>query len=96
MATGPSRLNLKVVPGAREDRVDGWPGDALKLRVSAPPERGKANQAVVRLIAETLGIPRADVEIVSGRSSPRKVIEVVSLSPSELRDRLGKPTDGGG
>jgi uncharacterized protein (TIGR00251 family) len=82
------RLTLKVVPGTRRDVVDGWLGEALKVRVSAPPERGKANAAVVRLLAEVLAIPAQQVEVVSGTTSPHKIVEVEGLSEETLLARL--------
>lgn len=79
---------MKVVPGARRDAVVGWLGGALKLRVSAPPERGKANAAVVRLIAGTLGVAPVDVEVVAGFGSPRKRVAVAGLDEDEVRARI--------
>jgi hypothetical protein len=79
---------VKVVPGASRDAVAGWLGDALKVRVRAPPERGKANAAVERLIADALGIAVGDVEVVGGTTSPRKRVAIAGLSESEVRRRL--------
>lgn len=75
------RLPVKVVPGASRGEIVGWMGDRLKVRVAAPPQRGKANEAVVELLAGTLGIPRARVRIVSGTTSPLKVVEVDVRDP---------------
>lgn len=64
----------------------------LKVRVSAPPERGKANAAVEELLAAALGLPRERVKIVAGASSPRKIVEIDGLSEAEVRARLeGSP-----
>jgi uncharacterized protein (TIGR00251 family) len=73
-------LSVHVQPGARTSEVVGRHGDALKLRVAAPPEDGKANRAVVALVAQTLGVGAGDVELVSGASSRRKRIKVTGLS----------------
>ena len=86
------RLAIKVVPGARRDEIAGWLGDALKLRVCAPPERGKANAAIERLIAESLGLPAAKVRIVAGRSAPRKIVEIEGRSQEEIDARLERPS----
>jgi hypothetical protein len=83
------QLAIKVVPGASRDGVAGWLGDALKIRVAAPPERGKANAAVERVLAEALGLSREAVRIVAGATSARKTVEVTGISESELRQRLG-------
>ncbi|MDH4016291.1 MAG: DUF167 domain-containing protein [Actinomycetota bacterium] len=82
------QLDVKVVPGARRDAVAGWLGDALEVRVSAPPERGKANAAVVRLIAELLDVPASDVSVASGQTSPRKRLTIEGLDSAELRARI--------
>ncbi len=81
-------LKVKVVPGSSRTKIDGWLGESLKIRVMAVPEKGKANDAVVTLLAETLGIPRRNVRIASGGSSPRKVFIINNLSDSQIRSRL--------
>lgn len=81
-------LKVKVVPGCSRTKVDGWLGESLKIRVTAKPEKGKANDAVVNLLAATLGIPRQNVSISSGGSSSRKVFKINQLSESEIRTRL--------
>jgi uncharacterized protein (TIGR00251 family) len=81
-------LNIKVVPGARKDRVVGPYGDAIKVHVSAPPEGGKANAAVLRVLAEALGVKPGQLELVSGHAQPRKVVRVDGLEASEINARL--------
>ncbi len=85
-----TRLRLRVSPGATRTELAGRHGDAWKVRVSAAPERGRANDAVVDLIAERLRLPRAAVSLVSGRTSRDKVIELRGLSPIEAERRLGQ------
>jgi hypothetical protein len=82
---------VKVVPGAASSEVTGWLGQTVKLRVAARPEKGKANAVVVALLAETLGVSADAVRVVTGHTSPRKLIEVDGLSAEELRRRLGGP-----
>ena len=82
------KLPVKVVPGSSRSGIAGWLGDTLRVRVTAPPERGKANAAVESLLSEVLGLPSGGARIVSGGSSPRKIIEIVGLSESEIRRRL--------
>jgi hypothetical protein len=87
---GPTtRLRLRVSPGASRSEVVGPHGDAWKVRVTAPPESGRANEAVRELIASALGVPRADTEIVSGAASRDKVLVVRGLTPNEIAERLG-------
>jgi len=83
-----SILNVKVVPGSSRNHIAGWLGDSLKIRVTANPEKGKANDAVVSLLADTLRIPKQDVTMCSGASSPRKVIKISGLSHHEIKSRL--------
>jgi uncharacterized protein (TIGR00251 family) len=82
------RFPVKVVPGASRDRVAGLVGDARKVQVTAPPERGKANERLCELLAAVLRVPLRDVLVASGHGSPRKVIVVRGLDPATLRSRL--------
>ena len=63
-------------------------GAAWKIRVAAPPEDGRANDAVVRLLAETLGLSRRDIEIVAGHAARDKVVTLAGIGPDELDRRL--------
>jgi uncharacterized protein YggU (UPF0235/DUF167 family) len=83
-------LPVKVVPGSSRDGIAGWLGATLKVRVSVPAERGRANAAVERVLAEALGVPRSCARIVTGRTSARKVVEISRLTESEVRARLAK------
>ncbi len=76
------------MPGASRSHIAGWLGDALKIRVSAPPEKGKANAAVAAVVAAALDLPAGSVAVVSGKSSPRKLVEVRGLSREEIVKRL--------
>jgi uncharacterized protein (TIGR00251 family) len=86
---GGVEIRVKVVPGASRSRVDGLYGDSLKVRVSAPPERGKANEAVVSLVAELLGSNEATVEVVAGLTSPRKTIRISQRTLQQVEQALG-------
>lgn len=90
MGTDTVRLAVKVVPGSSQTRIAGWLGEALRLRVTAPAEGGRANRAVEETLARALGLPRGTVRIAAGRQSPRKVVEIVGLSETEVRRRLEK------
>lgn len=85
-----ARLAIKVVPGASRDGVAGWLGDALKIRVAAPPERGKANAAVERVLADALGVAPESVRVVAGATSARKTVEIAGLGEAEIRARLAR------
>jgi len=69
-------LTLHIQPGAKKTAVAGRHGDALKIRLAAPPVDGKANAALLEFIADALGLPKAAVKLKSGHTSRRKVVEV--------------------
>jgi uncharacterized protein (TIGR00251 family) len=81
---GGTRLRLRVKAGAKTTAILGVHGGGLKLSVAAAPERGKANRAVVKLLAEVLGLPSSAVTIAEGKSSPDKVAEI-ALSVAAVR-----------
>ena len=83
------RIPVKVVPRASRDAVLGWKNDVLRVAVRAAPERGRANAAVVELLASALGLPRADVSIVAGGASPRKIVEIAGMDENDARRLLG-------
>jgi uncharacterized protein (TIGR00251 family) len=83
-----TRLRLRVSPGAVRTELAGRHGEAWKVRVRAAPERGRANDAVVRLLAERLGVPAASVSVVSGHTARDKVVELRGLAPEEAERRL--------
>jgi len=82
------RLKVKVVPGASRTEIVGRLGDALKVRVASPPEGGKANREVLAVLADRLGLPLAQLTVLSGQSSPAKVIGIVGLAETEALTRL--------
>ena len=79
---------MRVVPGARTSSVVGRLGEAWKLRVHAPPERGRANAAVVALLAATLRLDPADIRVVAGRTARDKVVELAGISLEDAERRL--------
>lgn len=81
---GAIRIRLKVVPGSRKEQIVGPLGDRLKIKVAAPPEHGKANQAVCALLARVLNVDARRIEIIVGQSSPEKVARVAGLSSVAL------------
>jgi uncharacterized protein len=81
-------IGVAVTPGARRDEVIGWAADELRIRLRAPPEGGRANQALRRLLAEKLDIPPSAVEIAAGATSRRKRLRIAGVPEQEVRRRL--------
>jgi uncharacterized protein (TIGR00251 family) len=81
-------LHVKVVPNASRNLVAGRYADGIKIQTSAPPEAGKANAAVARILAQFLGLKPAQVELVSAPANPRKQFRISGLSPAQLAAKL--------
>ena len=75
-------------PGASENQVVGYQRGVLRLRVTAPPQEGRANQAVISMLAAVLGISKSRVRIVRGHASREKLVSVESLTTEEVQQRL--------
>jgi uncharacterized protein (TIGR00251 family) len=87
-ADGRITLTLHIQPGAKKTEFAGLHGDALKIRLAAPPVDGKANEALIKFVAETLKLPKSAVTLKSGQTSRRKVLEVIG---AEARAIAGFP-----
>jgi uncharacterized protein (TIGR00251 family) len=83
-----TRLRLRVSPGARSAEVVGRHGEAWKVRVAASAEAGRANEAVVRLLADTLSLPRDAVTLVSGHGARDKIVQLAGLDSTQVERRL--------
>ena len=82
-------LTIRVVPRAARDEIQGFHGDALKVRLHAPPVDNKANEALVRFLAERLDLSRNQVRLIAGATGRTKQVVVVGLEEKEVRRRLG-------
>lgn len=78
-----ARLTLHVQPRAARTEIQGPHGDAIKLRVAAPPVDGAANAEIERFLAERLGVPRRAVKLARGAAGRRKLVEVEGLTTAE-------------
>ena len=92
-------FKIKVQPRASQEGITGLLGDALKLRLTAPPVDGEANQACRRFFAKMFKVPLANVAIETGRASRAKTIKVTGISPEEagaaLQQAVDHAADGG-
>ena len=79
-----------MTPGSGKPGVVGRYGEAWKLRVAAPPERGKANEAALELLSRSLGVATTDLRLVAGHGTRDKTVEVTGLSSDEAERRLAR------
>ncbi|WP_201456728.1 DUF167 family protein [Chlamydia sp. 17-3921] len=77
-------IEVKVFPKAKESKIVGFQGEVLKIRVTEAPEKGKANEAVITLLAKALSLPKRDVTLISGETSKNKKI----LLPKKVQETL--------
>ena len=82
------RITVTVSPGAGKSELVGRHGDGWRARVAAPPERGRANEALCKLLAAALSVPLSSVRVAAGRSVRAKVVEIDGLEPAEIERRL--------
>jgi uncharacterized protein (TIGR00251 family) len=90
------RLQLRVSPGSSRSEIVGRHGEAWKVRVTAPPEGGRANDAVVRLLADAVGVARSDVAVVAGHGRRDKVVALAGIAAAELDRKLASAAADGG
>jgi uncharacterized protein (TIGR00251 family) len=80
----PIYLPIKVVLKAKKSEITGWENDRLRIRLSAIPEKGLANDELLRLLSITLGIPKTSLRIVQGKTARLKIVRIEGLSPQTL------------
>ncbi len=83
-----AELNIRVIPRARKTEVAGFRGDALVVRIAAPPVEGAANDALVAFLADALDVPRRSIRLLSGERGRRKRVAVDGLSLEAVLERL--------
>jgi hypothetical protein len=86
-----ARIRVRLMPRAARDEIVGWQEGVLRVRVSAPPVDSKANDALEKLLAKALGVPKVAVGIVSGAKSRDKTVLIDGLSQDDALARLGPP-----
>jgi uncharacterized protein (TIGR00251 family) len=83
-----ARISVTVSPGASRSELVGRHGDGWRARIAAPPERGRANDALCKLLAEALSVPASSVRVVVGHGSRAKIVEIEGLAVQEVERRL--------
>ena len=94
MTAETTRLRVRVSPGAGRTALVGRHGDAWKVRVTEAPERGRANEAVLRLLAETLALPRTALTVVPGHGGGDNIVDLPAVGPALIERRLTSATNG--
>lgn len=84
-----TRLSLRVQSRAARSEIAGRHGEAIRVRLAAAPVDGAANEALIRFLAERLGVPRAAVSLARGHAGRDKIVHVAGLPPEEVARRLG-------
>lgn len=79
------RLMIKATPNASRSEVVGWVGEALKIRLKAPPVDGKANAELIRFLAKALGLPKTSIAIVAGTNSRQKQVILEGVSDAAVQ-----------
>lgn len=83
---GRVRFSVRVQPRASRNEIAGEHGDAMKIRLAAPPVDGAANEALVKFLAEIFAVARRDVNILAGESSRSKIVEIAGITERAVRD----------
>jgi hypothetical protein len=81
------RISVRVIPRSSKNEIT-WEGDALKVRLTAPPVDGAANEALLKLLAERLNLPKSALHIVHGATGRQKVLQIEGLTAEELAQKL--------
>ena len=81
-------LNVKLIPKSSKNRLAGWVGKSLKICVTAIPEKGKANDAMLNVLSKILEIPKAHIRLIRGKTSSQKVVDIHGLEDSKFFQRV--------
>ena len=73
------KISIKVLPKSSKNEIVGWEGDILKVRLTAAPEKGKANEALITLLAKEYGVSKSSITILKGATSQKKIVEIIGL-----------------
>jgi len=90
VTNGALTFAVKVVQRASKNQVVGAEGGALKIRLTAPPVEGKANDALIEFLANMLGVRRAQIEIVTGHASRRKIVRVRGVTAKQVKEKIAR------
>ena len=81
-------INVMIVPGSSKTAIAGLLGDKLKIKVAAPPEKGKANENLIAFLADILSVKKSDITVISGLTNPIKQLRIRSALMEQVRLKL--------
>jgi uncharacterized protein len=84
-----TKISVKIQPNGGRNQVTGLANGVWKIKVAAPPEKGKANKELIEFLADTLDLRKDQIEIISGQTSHNKLLEIQGLDEAEILKRLG-------
>ncbi len=84
------RLNIRVQPRSSQNKICGETNGALKIKITAPPVEGEANQAIIKLLAQWLEIPRANISIAKGETSKNKLVDIIGVDAQWLENKINE------
>jgi uncharacterized protein len=94
MTENKATLEIHLQPGAKSNEIIGFRDDVLWVKVAAPPDKGRANAALIELLAKSLSIPKSDLSLVRGFTSRQKVIAINGLTTTALKGKLTRDVPG--
>jgi uncharacterized protein (TIGR00251 family) len=84
-----SRITIQLIPNAKQNAIVGYESGAWKIRITAPPIEGRANEALIDFLSDILDLPKSGIEIMKGRASRKKILEIQANS-SEIEEAFTK------
>lgn len=81
-------MTVKVVPGSSRTSIAGFLDDMVRIKISAPPEKGKANQSLIEFLAKHLGVKKKQIEIIAGSANPVKKVKILNITVEKVLKRL--------
>jgi uncharacterized protein len=88
MQDSPTKVPVKVLPGASRNEIAGLQNGVWRIKIAAPADKGKANKELIDYLSEIMAIKKVDITILKGQTSHNKIIAVEGLSPAEVNQRL--------
>ena len=85
---GAITLSVKIIPNAGKNQVVGWENGFLKIRIQAPPEKGKANQELINYLSSLLDLPKSSITLLRGETSRKKLLLIEGITHEELINRM--------